>query len=143
MKHIAILALTALALLAAPTDLIAAGKGAKNCPPGLAKKTPDCVPPGLAKKGVTAEDRGYDIGDRIEDADYIVLREGDRVIFEGREYVVVDTNNGTVLRRGDDRYRLPRSSSSDYVRIGGSLIKVDRQTKEVVDLIRIADLILG
>ena len=110
---------------------------------GLAKKKPDCVPPGLAKKGVTAEDRGYDIGDRIEDADYIVLREGERVIFEGREYVVVDTNNGTVLRRGDDRYRLPRSSSSDYVRIGGSLIKVDRQTKEVVDLIRIADLILG
>jgi len=143
MKHIATFAITALALLAAPTDLYAAGKGAKNCPPGLAKKTPACVPPGLAKKGVTAEDRGYDIGDRIEDPEYIILQTGDRVIFEGQEYEVVDTTNGTILRRGNDRYRLPRDASSDYVRIGDSLIKVDRQTKEVIDLIRLADLIIG
>ncbi len=27
----------------------------RNCPPGLAKKTPACVPPGLAKQGVTQE----------------------------------------------------------------------------------------
>ncbi|QFT59688.1 hypothetical protein FIU94_12710 [Sulfitobacter sp. THAF37] len=27
----------------------------RNCPPGLAKKTPACVPPGLAKQGVTQD----------------------------------------------------------------------------------------
>ena len=142
MKHLIATALTALALVIPPTDLFAAGKGAKNCPPGLAKKTPACVPPGLAKKGVTASDRGYDIGDTYEDA-YIVLQNGDRVIFEGREYTVVDTTNGTILRRGPDSYRLPSNASSDYVRIGESLIKVDRETKEIIDLIRLADLVLG
>ena len=135
--------LIALILMAAPLDLHAAGKGTKNCPPGLANKTPACVPPGLAKKGVTANDRGYDVGDRINDDDYIVLRTGDRVILNGREYIVVNTSDGPVLRQGNDWYRLPRNASSDYVRIGGSLVKVDRETKEVIDFIRLADLILG
>ncbi|MBT8459148.1 MAG: hypothetical protein HKP37_05315 [Boseongicola sp.] len=137
MKYLIPSALTALALVSAPTDTFAAGKGAKNCPPGLAKKTPACVPPGLAKKG------GYAIGDHVYDPDYVILRNGDRVIFEGREYTVVDTTSGTILRRGNDSYRLPRDRSSDYVRIGDNLIKVDRQTKEVIELIRLADLILG
>lgn len=143
MKHIITTALTALALFATPTDVLAAPKGDKNCPPGLAKKTPACVPPGLAKKGVTAEDRGYDIGDRIDEPDYIILQTGDRVIFEGREYIVVSTSNDTILRRGDDIYRLPRDARSDYVRIGDNFIKVNRETKEIIDLIRLADLILG
>lgn len=143
MKHIITTALTALTLLAAPIDVMAAGKNGKNCPPGLAKKTPACVPPGLAKKGVTPEDRGYDIGDRIDDPDYIVLQTGDRVIFEGREYTVVSTSNHTILRRGDDIYRLPRDSRSDYIRIGDNFIKVNRETKEIIDLIRLADLVLG
>lgn len=133
----------ALALLAAPTVAEAAGKNGKNCPPGLAKKTPACVPPGLAKKGVTAEDRGYDVGDRIKDPDYIILQTGDRVIFDGREYIVVSTSNDTILRRDDDIYRLPRDSRSDYVRIGDSLVKVSRETKEIIDLIRLADLVLS
>ena len=101
MKPVLIAALASLVLAATPNHADAAGKGSK-CPPGLAKKTPACVPPGLAKKGVTAVDRGYDIGDRIPDTEYVILAEGDRVIFDGREYVVVDTDNGTVLRRGDD-----------------------------------------
>lgn len=136
-------ALAATALIALPLTAQAAGKPAKNCPPGLAKKTPACVPPGLAKKGVTAEDRGYDIGDRLDDPDYIILQNGDRVIFEGREYTVIDTSGGTILRRGSDSYRLPRDRNSDYVRIGDNLIKVNRETKEIIDLIRLADLVFG
>ena len=143
MKASLIAALAAFAMASVPIIADAAGKSGKHCPPGLAKKTPACVPPGLAKKGVTAEDRGYDIGDRIPDTEYVILAEGDRVIFEGREYVVVDTDNGTVLRRGDDWYRLPRDSYSDYVRIGDALVKVNRETKQVIDLIRLADLILS
>lgn len=143
MKPVLIAALASLALATTPNLADAAGKSGKHCPPGLAKKTPACVPPGLAKKGVTADDRGYDVGDRIPDTEYVILAEGDRVIFEGREYVVVDTDNGTVLRRGDDWYRLPRDRSSDYVRIGDALVKVDRETKQVIDFIRLADLILS
>ena len=142
MKPVLIAALASLVLAATPNHADAAGKGSK-CPPGLAKKTPACVPPGLAKKGVTAVDRGYDIGDRIPDTEYVILAEGDRVSFDGREYVVVDTDNGTVLRRGDDWYRLPRDRTSDYVRIGDALVKVNRETKQVIDFIRLADLILS
>ncbi|QMU57487.1 MAG: hypothetical protein GKR98_04285 [Boseongicola sp.] len=147
MKNIAILTVAALALLTAPTATLAAGQ--KHCPPGLAKKSPACVPPGQAKKGVTAEEwanrsDGYDVGDHIDDPEYVVLAEGDRVIFEGREYVVIDTDNGTILRRDGDFYRLPRiGDGSDYVRIGDSIIKVDRETKQVIDFIRLADLIFS
>ena len=143
MKTPLIAALAAITLAAVPVTADAAGKSGKHCPPGLAKKTPACVPPGLAQKGVTADDRGFDVGDRIPDTEYVVLREGDRVIFEGREYLVVDTDNGTVLRRDDDFFRLPRESDSDYVRIGDALVKVNRETKQVIDFIRLADLILS
>ena len=129
----------------------------KHCPPGLAKKSPACVPPGQAKKGVTAEewsgerdedraerdDDRYDRGERIDPDRYIVLEEGDRVVFDGEEYVVIDTDNGTILRRDDDFYRLPRYDDSDYVRVGDQVLRVDRETKEIIDLIRLADLVLG
>lgn len=134
---------------------------ARNCPPGLAKKSPACVPPGLARKGVTErdyremrrdEDRyreddyvydRYRRGDRLPRDRYVILEEGDRVVFEGREYIVVDTDNGTVLRRGDDWYRLPRYDDSQYVRIGDQILRVDRETKQVIELIELVDLILG
>ena len=144
-----ILTATAAALLAVslPAGVHA---GPKGCPPGLAKKDPACVPPGQAKKGVTAEDwakrRGadYEPGDRVEDGDYDWLSEGDRVIIDGREYIVVQTSRGPVLRRGDDRYRLPRyDDGSDYVRIGDAILRVNRETKQVIELIRLADLVLG
>ena len=141
---------TALAFTAAP-----AAAGPKGCPPGLAKKTPACVPPGQAKKGVTAEewatrdrsdddDDRYDVGDRVDRDRYVILSEGDRVIFDGEEYVVVDTDNGTVLRRGDDWYRLPRyDDGTEYVRIGDSILRVNRDTQQVIEFMRLADLILS
>lgn len=152
----------ALALSAAPDTGYAKAK--KDCPPGLAKKSPACVPPGLAKKGVTAEEwqarRGdddqehhddhddyvydrYRRGDEVPSDRYVILEEGDRVIFDGQEYIVVDTDHGTVLRRGDEWYRLPRYDDSEYVRIGDAILRVDRKTKAVIDLIRLTDLILG
>jgi hypothetical protein len=150
-----ILAATAALQLSAP-PVSAKDKG---CPPGLAKKTPACVPPGLVKKGVTKgdfeeilrqddeeDDYVHDRwrrGDRLPSDRYVILDEGDRVIFEGQEYIVVDTDNGTVLRRGDDWYRLPRYDDSEYVRIGDAIIRVNRETKQVIDLIRLADLILS
>jgi hypothetical protein len=82
-------------------------------------------------------------GDRLPPDRYVILEEGDRVIFEGEEYIVVDTDHGTVLKRGDDWYRLPRYDDSEYVRIGDAILRVDRDTKAVIDLIRLVDLIVG
>lgn len=157
MKQLLILILTlGVGLAGAPDFAFAKDRGAKNCPPGLAKKNPPCVPPGLAKKGVTAEawranrdsddddDDLYDIGDRLDRDDYLTLQEGDRVEIDGTEYVVIDTDNGVILRRGDDFYRLPRhDDGSGYVRVGESLIRVDRETQEVIEMIQLADLIFS
>ncbi len=155
MKQLMILILALGVAFTATTELaVAKDRGAKNCPPGLARKTPRCVPPGLAKKGVTAQewranrdndgddDEYYDIGDRLDRDDYLILQEGDRVEIDGTEYVVIDTDNGVVLRRGDEFYRLPRhDDGSGYVRVGETLIRVDRETQQVIELIRLADLI--
>lgn len=154
LTHTILAALAALSLAAGPS----LAEGPSSCPPGLAKKNPPCVPPGLAKKGVTRQDtdtrqdpvRDEDYildrfrrGDRLPSDRYVVLAEGDRVIFEGQEYLVVDTDNGTVLKRGNDWYRLPRYENSEYIRVGDSIIRVDRETKALIDLIRLTDLILG
>lgn len=117
--------------------------GPKHCPPGLAKKNPACVPPGQAKKGVNydrdRDDERFDERDRYTD-----LRVGDRVILEGQEYIVVSAGDTVVLRRDDTLYRLPRiGDGSDYVRVGDVIVKVDRKTKAVFDIIRLADLILS
>lgn len=120
-------------------------KGPKHCPPGLAKKTPTCVPPGQAKKGKTTSYDDREVrqdDDRAED--YRILRIGDRVIFEGQEYTVVQTGDETVLRRDDDWYRLPRyDDGSEYVRVGDVILRVNRKTKAVFQIIELADLILN
>lgn len=133
----------------------------KHCPPGLAKKEPACVPPGQAKKGVTAEewqgrnddvasrdddddDDRYDVGDRLDRDRWLVLEEGDRVTIDGREYVVVDTDNGTILRAQDDWYRLPDpTEGTDWVRVGQDIFRVDPETREIIELIELSRLILN
>lgn len=71
----------------------------KNCPPGLAKKTPACVPPGQARQGVTAEEwrNRHAPGDYLADDQWIALRDYDRNIYNGlpllgagETYAVVD-----------------------------------------------------
>ncbi len=161
MKFVTLITIAATALSLGATPTFAKDKG--HCPPGLAKKSPACVPPGQAKKGARADDRyerdrthrdadrndddyvydRYRRGDRIPRDRYVRLEEGDRVIFEGREYLVVDTDNGTVLKRDNDWYRLPRYDDSDYVRVDDQVLRINRETQQVIDLIRLADLILG
>ncbi|MFD1343434.1 excinuclease ABC subunit A [Litorisediminicola beolgyonensis] len=105
---------------AAVTPAIAAPKG---CPPGLAKKQNGCTPPGLAKKGVIRdEDRyaeeqlyRYGIGDRI-DTDYVVIRD-------------------------PRRYDLDPGES--YYRVGETVYRVDRETREVLDVIGALSTILN
>ena len=147
MKPLALLfAAASLALVAAPD--MAAAKGPKGCPPGLAKKSPACVPPGLAAKGVERHDRDEyrdrDGWDRYHEDDYRVLRRGDVIVLDGREYVVVDTDDGTLIRRNDSYYRLPRiGDGSEYVRVGDAIVRVDRKTRAVIQMIELADLILN
>lgn len=154
------LRLVALALaLCLPIQADMALAKPKNCPPGLAKKDPACVPPGQAKKGVTAEewqdrrdaddvaesDRNrYRVGDRLDRDRWLILEEGDRVTIDGREYIVVDTDNGTVLRANDDWYRLPRADgNTEWVRVGDELIRVDQDTREIIELIELSRLLLN
>ena len=148
MKPIAYLMIAALAFASVPDAAVA--KGPKHCPPGLAKKNPACVPPGQAKKGVTYDqdryqdrdhDENYNVGDRIDD--YTDLRVGDRVIFDGHDYVVVKTDGGTVLSRDDDLFRLPTIDDDlEYVRVGDAILRVSPETRTVIDFIQLADLIL-
>lgn len=129
-----------LALGMAPVPSLASS--AKGCPPGLAKKSPACVPPGQAKKGVTAEE--WSRGDRVRDDEYDVLRDGDRIVFDGRDYIVVERDGRLVLRRENDVYRLPRlDQNRDYVRIGDQILSVSRETRQVIEVIRLVDLLLS
>lgn len=141
MKSIAVLS-TVIALAATSVATPAIAGGPKGCPPGLAKKSPACVPPGQAKKGVTAEE--WSRGDRVSDDRYDVLREGDRIVFDGRDYIVVERDGRLVLRRDDDFYRLPRlDRDRDYVRVGDQILSVSRETKQVIEVIRLVDLLLS
>ncbi len=124
-------------------------KGPKHCPPGLAKKTPACVPPGQAKKAARSNDyreahQDHDDDDGYHHDDYRVLRIGDRIIFEGQEYIVVDTSDPPIIRRDDDFYRLPPLEDDlEYVRIGNAVVKVDRKTKAIIEVFQLAEVIFG
>ena len=150
MKPIAYLLTATLAFATMPDSAMA--KGPKHCPPGLAKKNPACVPPGQAKKSVSYDqdhdetyrrddrDEAYRRGDQIDD--YTDLRVGDRVVFDGQDYIVVSTDGGTVLRRGDDHFRLPAiGDGSEYVRVGDAIFRVSPDTRTVIDFVQLADLI--
>lgn len=120
----------------------AVAKGPKHCPPGLAKKDPACVPPGQAKKRDTYRDTEREASHDYGEND--TLRVGDRVIFGGREYTVVEAGHRIVLRRDDDWYRLPDlRDGSEYFRVGDAILRVDRKTKAVFEIIELADLILN
>ena len=90
----------------------------KGCPPGLAKKTVPCVPPGQAKKArakapVYAPE--YRRGDVIRRGDFVVIRY-------------------------PERYGLNRNGT--YYESGGYVFRVDRETREVLDLIGAAGAVL-
>lgn len=104
--------LVALSVGVAATATVSHAKNAKHaaaasCPPGLAKKNPPCVPPGQAKKYVgTPEYRKYRIGDRIDD-----------------DYFWIESPGRYGLRKGS------------YVRAGDYVYRVNRETREVLNLI--------
>ena len=98
----------AVAALLSPLPAFAAPKG---CPPGLAKKAVPCVPPGQAKKARTyAPDYApkYRRGDVIRIGDFEIVRD-------------------------PQRYGLDRNGN--YYESGGYVFRVDRETREVLDLI--------
>ena len=79
------------------------------CPPGLADREPACVPPGQARQGVTTEEwLGYGPGDAVpEDAVVWIDNEtafGDLPpLPEGQRYAVI---NGTIVALDEERYEL-------------------------------------
>lgn len=77
----------------------------KGCPPGLAKKSVPCVPPGQAKKG------HYDVPYARGDVIY-------------RDYILIQDPR---------RYNLDPNNT--YYSAGGYVFRVDRETREVLDLL--------
>ncbi|WP_375691279.1 excinuclease ABC subunit A [Pseudooceanicola sp. LIPI14-2-Ac024] len=126
--------ITALALAATPALAGPKNHGHGNghvvaqngCPPGLAKKHNGCTPPGLAKKQWHG-DRDHD-----RDRDYSYrYRVGDRVVDVDR----------LVLIRDPGRYGLDPYGT--YYRDNGYVIRVDRETRELMALVGLVSAILG
>lgn len=122
MTRTILLALT-MAFAAAGAPALAGGKG---CPPGLAKKSVPCVPPGQAKKGVRYDDRT---------GEYYRLRVGDRYDHDRYRYD----------RLYDyDAYDLPPIGRNEgYYRDGRVVYRIDRETRRVLALFRLAEIITG
>lgn len=108
----------ALALPAAAADAKNNKHGNKNarhghsvsqhCPPGLAKKNPPCVPPGQARKQRGSADHVHDWrGRRVDD--------------------------GFILITDPSRYGL--NPGYAYYRRDGNVFRVDRDTREILNLI--------
>lgn len=129
MKMRPALAIAALALIASPALADPGGKGkghgpkghghseASFCPPGLAKKGNGCRPPGLAKKDRRDDGYRYRVGDRI--VDY----------------------NDVVIIRDPGRYGLDPYGT--YYRADDYVIRVDRETNQVLALVGLVSAILG
>lgn len=98
---------------------------ASACPPGLAKKGNGCQPPGLAKKDGRHYDRDHD-----RDRDYR-YRVGDRI----------DSYDNIVLIRDPGRYGLDPYGT--YYRTDQHVIRVDRETNQVLALVGLVSAILG
>lgn len=131
--------IAALALVATPALADPGGKGHGNkwkgnnhsasfCPPGLAKKGNGCRPPGLAKKD---HDDDHYRESRRDDHDHYHYRVGDRI---------VDYDN-IVLIREPARYGLDPYGT--YYRADDYVIRVDRETNQVMALVGLVSAILG
>lgn len=116
MRHILIA--VALAASWAAGDAVAGNH--TGCPPGLAKKSPACIPPGQAKKRY--DNPRYDARDHR-------YRRGE--VIRG-DYVLIEDP----WRHGLDR-------GKNYVRLGNYVYRIDRQTREVLDLIGAVSAILN
>ncbi|PTW52045.1 excinuclease ABC subunit A [Rhodovulum kholense] len=105
--------LAALTAFALTPALAAASPG--HCPPGLAKKSPACVPPGQARKGAELG-HGIVAGSPVD----------------GRYRYLTDPR----------RYRLDPQGSY-YVRDDGWVVRVDPETRKVLDLIGAIDALVN
>ena len=87
--------------------------GSHGCPPGLARREPACVPPGLARQGITTEDRigpmttNYFVGDILDFNDFVTVTDlrmlGLPTLPMGEQYAVID---GTLVRLDADSYEI-------------------------------------
>ncbi len=107
MKPVSIVLSVLLALPPLVVSTVQAKSQTGHCPPGLAKKNPPCIPPGQAKKHA----QHHHVGDYLPYGAY------DRVY-------------------DHYRYRLPRLRPGEvYYRIGDSIVRIDRETREILQLI--------
>ncbi len=89
-----LLSVSVAALAIATTPALAKNNKGTHCPPGLAKKSPQCVPPGLAKKGDWIGDYPYIVIDPDHyhlDSRYGWYKLGDNL------YVRTDKETGEII----------------------------------------------
>ena len=87
--------------------------GSHGCPPGLAGRDPACVPPGLARQGVDTEDwigpmtTNYVVGYFLNLDDFVTVTDLSKLglpeLAPGEEYAVID---GTLVRLDSDSYEI-------------------------------------
>jgi Ni/Co efflux regulator RcnB len=114
-----------LSALAASALLVAQPASAKpkHCPPGLAKKAVPCVPQGQAKK-----QKDYE---REEEKEQVhIWHTGDRV---RGDYVLIPRDEWERLRLRD------YDDGSTYLRVDNEILRVARDTRTVIEAIRILD----
>lgn len=140
---------------------------AHGCPPGLAKKSSACLPPGQARK---LDQRTTPRDDAIRtDSTTVTTTRRDithrettatgQVTSETRSVTEVVTRDGRVLRIGDrveedytaryvlldepERFDLPPLDPGHrYIRANRSAMVIDEQTREILELIRLAAVLI-
>ncbi|MBU2962248.1 excinuclease ABC subunit A [Citreicella sp. C3M06] len=113
------LTLAAVSILALGAPM-AANAGSKDCPPGLAKKSPACEAPGQAKKHDDRDDKRVEQKakkDTREVRQEVHHKRGDRI------------PSGYVRVSHPERYGL---GSGTYYHRGGDVIRVDPDTQKIL-----------
>jgi len=128
----------------------------QGCPPGLAKKNNGCRPPGQAKKARKQSTPNPDVTIRETTTTTTETRDG-TITTRTVEYVTLE--NGERYRVGDrlntsyrdlvrvidnpDLFDLaPVAQNRSYVRVGDTAVMVDNDTREVLALIALANLLI-
>lgn len=101
------------------TGVPALAEGAKDCPPGLAKKDPACVPPGQVGKSYNPDN---------------VYAEGDRL---RGHYLIVTEDQWA------DLSLTPLDDDSVYVVIDNQIVRVKKSNLVVIEPIRILENVLN
>lgn len=113
-----------LALSLGATAIATPALADNDCPPGQRERDNHCLPKGIAKK--IDKDAEITIHNGRGDSNYVVVRPGESL--RGRDYRIVEDYG---------RYGLaPAGGDSVYAIVDDQIVQIDRDTLQIVSLIR-------